>query len=79
MNQKSRDTLLRSDRVLVVALAIVLAAVSAVVGAAAAYRPHTEQIKTAVVIATPATPVAPEIDRPRRRSLRTNRWSKSSS
>ncbi|MGA7675526.1 MAG: cell wall hydrolase [Rhizomicrobium sp.] len=60
MNQKSRDTLLRSDRVLVVALAIVLAAVSAVVGAAAAYRPHTEQIKTAVVVATPATPVASE-------------------
>ena len=58
MNQKSRDALLRSDHVLVAALAIVLAAVSAVVGAAAAYRPHTEQIRTAVVMASPATPVA---------------------
>jgi spore germination cell wall hydrolase CwlJ-like protein len=57
MNQKSRDALLRSDRVLVVALAIVLAAVSAAVGAAAGYRPHTEQIKTAVVMVKPAAPV----------------------
>ena len=59
MNQKSRDALLRSDRVLAVAFAVVLVAVSAAVGAAAAYRPHTEQIKTAVVVAEPASPVAP--------------------
>lgn len=58
MNQKSRDALLRSDRVLAVAFAVVLVAVSAAVGAAAAYRPHTEQIKTAVVMAEPAAPVA---------------------
>lgn len=58
MNQKSRDALLRSDRILVGALAIVLAAVSAAVGAAAAYRPHTDQVKTAVMIARPAMPVA---------------------
>ena len=67
MNQKSRDALLRSDRVLVVALAIVLAAVSAAVGAAAAYRPHTEQIKTDVVVAkaaAPATPMAPAATAP---------------
>ena len=50
MNQKLRDAQLRSDRVLVAALCIVLAAVSAAVGAAAGYRPHTEQIKTAVVV-----------------------------
>ena len=56
MNQKSRDALLRSDRVLVAALAIVLAAVSAAVGAAAGYRPHTEQLKTAVVMVKPAAP-----------------------
>jgi spore germination cell wall hydrolase CwlJ-like protein len=60
MNQKSRDALLRSDRVLVAALSIVLAVVSAAVGAAAGYRPHTEQIKTVVVVkpAIPAPPVA---------------------
>ncbi len=57
MNQKSREALLRSDRVLVAALSVMLAAVSAVVGAAAAYRPHTEQIRTAVVVASPAKPV----------------------
>jgi len=34
----------------VAALTVVLVAVSAAVGAAAAYRPHTDQIKTAVVI-----------------------------
>ena len=59
MNQKSRDALLRSDRVLAVAFAVVLVAVSAAVGAAAAYRPHTEQMKTAVVMAESATPVVP--------------------
>jgi len=59
MNQRSRDALLRSDRVLVAALAIVLAVVSAAVGAAAAYRPHTDQMKTTVVMAGPAAPAAP--------------------
>jgi spore germination cell wall hydrolase CwlJ-like protein len=58
MNQKSKDALLRSDRVLVAALSIVLAAVSAAVGAAAAYRPHTEQIKTTVVMAKSEAPKA---------------------
>ncbi|MDE2629790.1 MAG: cell wall hydrolase [Alphaproteobacteria bacterium] len=74
MNQKSRDALLRSDRILVGALAIVLAAVSAAVGAAAAYRPHTDQVKTAVMIAGPAMPAAavqasPVAVRPADRSL----------
>ena len=58
MNQRSQDALLRSDRILVGALAVLLAAVSAVVGAAAAYRPHTEQIKTSVVLAKLAAPEA---------------------
>lgn len=60
MNRRSRDAQLRSDRVLVAALSIVLAAVSAAVGAAAAYRPHTEQLKTVVVVkpVIPAAPVA---------------------
>ncbi|MDE2182987.1 MAG: cell wall hydrolase [Alphaproteobacteria bacterium] len=58
MHQKSSDVLRRSDRVLVGALIVVLAAVSAAVGAAAAYRPHANEVRTAVVIAQPAAPVA---------------------
>jgi len=50
---------LRSDRILVGALSIVLVAVSAAVGAAAAYRPHTEQVKTSVVLTKPAAVEAP--------------------
>ncbi len=50
MHQKSLDVLRRSDRVFVAALTVVLAAVSAAVGAAAAYRPHPEQLKTAAVV-----------------------------
>ena len=56
MNQRSRDALARSDRVFVAALSIVLIAVSAAVGAAAAYRPHTEQIRTSVVLAKAEAP-----------------------
>ena len=65
MHQKSPDVLRRSDRILVGALTVVLAAVSAAVGAAAAYRPHADQIKPAVVIvaqapvAQPTQPVVP--------------------
>ncbi len=69
MYQKSTDALLRSDRILVAALAIVLVAVSAAVGAAAAYRPHTEQIKTTVVMAGPVAPVAPAEAQPADKSL----------
>ena len=58
MNQKSRDVLLRSDRVLVGALAIILAAASASLGAAAAYRPHTDQARTQVVVTSPAQQAA---------------------
>lgn len=61
MSKKTPDALRRSDRVLVGVLTVVLAAVSAAVGAAAAYRPHTDQIKTApVVMAQAATPVSAE-------------------
>jgi len=61
MNQKSKDAMSRSDRVLLGALAVVLVAVSAAVGAAAAYRPHTEQLQTTVVVAKVQTP-APTVD-----------------
>jgi len=58
---KTPDALRRSDRILVGALTVVLAAVSAAVGAAAAYRPHTDQIKPVVaIVAQATTPVAAE-------------------
>ena len=59
MHQKSLDVLRRSDRVFVAALTVVLAAVSAAVGAAAAYRPHPEQLHTTAVVASqPTAPAA---------------------
>lgn len=61
MHQKSSDVLRRSDRVFVAALIVVLAAVSAAVGAAAAYRPHTEQVRTSVVMSKPAVSIAPAV------------------
>jgi spore germination cell wall hydrolase CwlJ-like protein len=57
MSQKSRDVLLRSDRVLAAALVLVVAAISAEVGAAAVNRPYTEQLKTTVVMAKVEAPV----------------------
>jgi spore germination cell wall hydrolase CwlJ-like protein len=60
MSKKTREVLLRSDRVLVVALAVILAAASAAVGAAASSRPHTDQVAAHAVpaIAAPVRPVA---------------------
>ncbi len=61
MSKKTREALLRSDRVLVTALAVILAAASAAVGAAASDHPRTEQVGTHVtpaVAAAPARPVA---------------------
>jgi len=62
MNQKSKDVLMRSDRVLVIALAVILAAASAAVGAAATNRQHTDKIATVTVtpaVAAPAVVKAP--------------------
>ena len=50
---------MRSDRVLVGALAIVLAAASAAVGAVVTNRPHTEQVPVRVVVQHVAVPMAP--------------------
>jgi spore germination cell wall hydrolase CwlJ-like protein len=58
MTKKSKDALLRSDRVLVGALAVVLAAASAAVGAAASTHPYTDKSSAAIVQAAPA-PVMP--------------------
>lgn len=51
MTKKSKDALRRSDKILVGALAMVLAAVSAAVGATAAYRPGTDSSRPASVAA----------------------------
>jgi len=50
MTKKTSDILMRSDRVLVVALAVILAAASAAVGAAANNHPRTEQPSVAAVV-----------------------------
>lgn len=63
MHKKSPDVLRRSDRILVGALTVVLAAVSAAVGAAAAYRPHPEQLKPAAP-AVVAQVQAPQVVQP---------------
>jgi spore germination cell wall hydrolase CwlJ-like protein len=57
MNRKSSDALMRSDRVLVGVLAVVLAAGSAALGAATAYHPRTEQVQPVAAAPQPA-PVA---------------------
>src|ERR1700760_677203 len=56
MTKKTKDVLLRSDRVLVIALAVILAAASAAVGAAATNHPRTEQM-AAVAVTQVAAPV----------------------
>jgi spore germination cell wall hydrolase CwlJ-like protein len=56
MTKKTKDVLLRSDRVLVIALAVILAAASAAVGAAATNHPRTEQMAV-VAAAKVAAPI----------------------
>jgi spore germination cell wall hydrolase CwlJ-like protein len=65
MTKKTTDVLHRSDRVLVVALAVILAAGSAAVGAAATNNPRTEQVAvTAAKPVVPARVVAPVAAQP---------------
>ncbi|HWX88822.1 MAG TPA: cell wall hydrolase [Rhizomicrobium sp.] len=54
MSQKTNDAISRSDRVLVVAMAIVLATASAAIGASLTYHPSTDK----VAAVTPAVQVA---------------------
>lgn len=56
MSKKSSDALKRSDRVLTGVLAVVLAAGSAALGAAAVYRPHAEQVAAAPAPVVAAAP-----------------------
>jgi spore germination cell wall hydrolase CwlJ-like protein len=53
MSKKTNDAISRSDRVLVAALAIILATASAAIGASLTYHPHTDNA------AKPVAPVAP--------------------
>ena len=61
MSQKTNDAISRSDRVLVVAMAIVLATASAAIGASLTYRPSTDKVAAvtpAVQVAEAARPAA---------------------
>jgi Cell Wall Hydrolase len=65
MTRKITDVSLRSDRVLGVALAVILAAGSAVVGAAAANRPHTDRFAASPALRPAvAEAVAPAVTAP---------------
>jgi len=59
MSQKTNDAISRSDRVLVAAMAIILATASAAIGASLTYHPHTDN-----VAATPVVTLAVEAPRP---------------
>ncbi len=59
MSKKTNDAISRSDRVLVVAMSIILATASAAIGASLTYHPHTDN-----VVAKPVVPVAAEAPRP---------------
>jgi spore germination cell wall hydrolase CwlJ-like protein len=57
MNRKKNDSLARSDRALVAAMAIIIATASAALGASISYRPSTDKPVAVTVAATPS-PVA---------------------
>jgi len=59
MSKKTNDAISRSDRVLVAALAIILATASAAIGASLTYRPSTDKVavKPAVQVAEAPKPV----------------------
>jgi spore germination cell wall hydrolase CwlJ-like protein len=62
MSKKTNDAISRSDRVLVAALAIILATASAAIGASMTYRPHTDKPATVVqVVQAPAMPAADSV------------------
>ena len=59
MSRKTREVLLRSDRVLVGALAVILSVASAALGAAAADRPRTDEVVPRASVA-----LEPEVPQP---------------
>src|SRR5258708_4186256 len=50
MSQKTNDAISRSDRVLVAAMAIILATASAAIGASLTYHPHTDNVAVRPVV-----------------------------
>ena len=56
MSKTTDDAISRSDRVLVVAMAIVLATASAAVGASLTYHPHTEKVVVKPVVQVAEVP-----------------------
>jgi hypothetical protein len=63
MSKKSTDALMRSDRVLTGVMAVMLAAGSAALGAAAVYHPHTDLMASMAAAAAPA-PAASQAPQP---------------
>jgi spore germination cell wall hydrolase CwlJ-like protein len=59
MSKKTNDAISRSDRVLVAALAIILATASAAIGASMTYRPHTDKPVAVVEAVAPAPALMP--------------------
>jgi hypothetical protein len=59
MSGKTKDVLLRSDRVLIAALAVILSVASAALGAAAADRPRTDEVALRSTIALESDGAAP--------------------
>ena len=60
MSKKTNDAISRSDRVLVAAMAIILATASAAIGASLTYHPHTDNAaarKPVVQVALAPKPV----------------------
>jgi spore germination cell wall hydrolase CwlJ-like protein len=62
MTKKTTDAISRSDRVLVAALAIILATASAAIGASMTYRPHADKPVAVVQMAAPAPAAMPAAD-----------------
>ena len=56
MSKKTHDAISRSDRVLVAAMAIILATASAAIGASMTYRPSTDKSVAPAVQVAPAAP-----------------------
>jgi spore germination cell wall hydrolase CwlJ-like protein len=61
MSKKTKDAISRSDRVLVAAMAIILATASAAIGASMTYHPSTDKVALAPVVAVVEAP-APAAD-----------------
>jgi spore germination cell wall hydrolase CwlJ-like protein len=56
MSKKTKDAISRSDRVLVAAMAIILATASAAIGASMTYHPSTDKVALAPVVAVIEAP-----------------------